>query len=1001
MRVVRSIQSLLVLLLALWVMAASAAAPAIGEGGVVNAADYTHAFAPGGIISIFGTGLAADVRLAAELPLPLMLGGTSVDASCQGESQPAPLFFVSPGQVNAQLPSELACPRVEVRVRHNGQSSNPMPIEIQPHAPRLFTLSMDGEGQAVLLHPDYRLVSAADPAVPGEWVILYLTGMGAVSPPVNSGQPGGDGTAAGALSHVSSPVAVLVDGVEAEVGYAGLAPYFVGLYQVNLRVPPQTRSGAAHLDLRMPASDSQRGIRFPCSLGGMVVAALPLGSQSGTLATDGATVTITGTGSSVPASIALHQGDLAVTFSGNAAGTRFAISNLPSDFQGQLQVQLSLPGEVAGTSQLRLAVEEQVGTLSLLPVTIVGNSASASIPLGHQATAAQSIAFKQQHHRVRSLGSSQQSLVLLFYLVEDLASTLTGEGTLRLLWDRTIPAQVAGELAIDLDNAYRALRGVGFDLRDIAQTPVDVTLTRFLQLPRDEMAVVRRSALDGQPRISIRPSPSRMFDYFHRQPSDAQLAVRALCFLAQAHFDPLSQFPAVGQVNEWTWMHEAMAYWLMETANRSLESPRRYTFTDVADGVHFPLRGLQYPTDGQVASARQVALHGAGAAPLLQFLRDTLGHTEWLRYIYMTWSPTSSPAARLLAARNDLPDLWRQFLMMLASDGVKYAPFWSEYPSSEALFSYPHMPVLAPRADDSSPSAFRWNAPDLSAALVAIQLENPAPDGRNLRVEYLSNHAPGGALLFVRQPSGANGQALQLLGVARPDRPFELPARDEVLQGVSQVLALLVHPRANPPFTQADDVELRAGFRAFTIASRLQQASLVQVALYGQQLAAAQHLTQRNSTDDHIFSATVQAGVNSGAITWMSSDEGYTVIATESQTFPDGTGGATTRIELQLSPSAERVLHAAVNYQRSFIAHPGTQNETRTDQEWSIQLRNLRFSGTPTDPVFWFDPEPDNEASTVESVTFIEKVNGVTSTTRSGVDWIHNPRARVTFDFIP
>ena len=91
---------------------AQSAAPTITSGGVVNAADYTPAFAPGMNIAVFGDSLASKVSSAAGAPLPTVLDGTSVEVN----GQAIPLFFVSPKQINAQMPFSVSG-QVQVRVR--------------------------------------------------------------------------------------------------------------------------------------------------------------------------------------------------------------------------------------------------------------------------------------------------------------------------------------------------------------------------------------------------------------------------------------------------------------------------------------------------------------------------------------------------------------------------------------------------------------------------------------------------------------------------------------------------------------------------------------------------------------------------------------------------------------------------------------------------------------------------------------------------------------------
>ena len=201
----------------------------IAPGGVVNAADYTDAIAPGSIISIFGTRLASETASASGTPLPLVIGATLVEAN----NLVMPLFFISPGQINAQMPYGLIGP-VEVRVRWTTGVTPAVTVNVVPRAPRFFTRSMDGQGDPILLHgADWKPVSPAAPPVEGEVLIAFLTGFGAVSPPIASGRP-----ADGQLYEVPpGDIEIAFGGKPATVLFAGLAPGFIGLGQVNFRVP--------------------------------------------------------------------------------------------------------------------------------------------------------------------------------------------------------------------------------------------------------------------------------------------------------------------------------------------------------------------------------------------------------------------------------------------------------------------------------------------------------------------------------------------------------------------------------------------------------------------------------------------------------------------------------------------------------------------------------------------------------------------------------------------
>ncbi len=214
--------------------------PEVNPGGVVNGASFQGAsgVAPGSIVSIFGVALSSAVAGAVGLPLPTALGGTKIVLN----STNVPLFFTSGGQVNAQIPFEAspgttAAATLSVDGIPNPPSSFSIPIT--QFAPGLFSRSQDGRGSGAILHADGTPVSSDSPARAGETVLLFGTGLGAVNSPPATGSP----ATADPLSTTLSQPTVTIGGREAAVSFSGLAPGFVGLYQVNATVPTGLAAG--------------------------------------------------------------------------------------------------------------------------------------------------------------------------------------------------------------------------------------------------------------------------------------------------------------------------------------------------------------------------------------------------------------------------------------------------------------------------------------------------------------------------------------------------------------------------------------------------------------------------------------------------------------------------------------------------------------------------------------------------------------------------------------
>ncbi|MBI2817388.1 MAG: S8 family serine peptidase [Acidobacteria bacterium] len=224
----------------------------VNAGGVINAASFSFGspdVAPGAIISIFGSNLANTTESAVSLPLPRSLGGATVMIG----NRAAPLLFVSPTQINAQVPFELSgASSPPLVVNLNGISSTPVTVPLVTAAPGIFTLGQNGTGRGAILHADGTPVNPSNPARSGETVLLYATGLGTVTPTVTSG-----------TQALSSPVSitritpsVTIADIDAPVAFSGLAPGFVGLYQVNLQVPDGIPTGEQTLVLTANGAQS-------------------------------------------------------------------------------------------------------------------------------------------------------------------------------------------------------------------------------------------------------------------------------------------------------------------------------------------------------------------------------------------------------------------------------------------------------------------------------------------------------------------------------------------------------------------------------------------------------------------------------------------------------------------------------------------------------------------------------------------------------------------------
>src|ERR1051325_1187802 len=226
------------------------AAPIISDGGIVNAASYalpgSFPASAGSIATIFGTGLASFPLAASTLPLPFVLGATSVMVG----SKPAPLFYVSPTQINFQMPSQPCCSDLiwPVIVTVGTAQSTDVSLTVPAFGPAIFSVNASGSGQGAVLIANAGVFAAptgsisgvqSRPAQRGELITIFCTGLGPVTNQPDDGFP----ALADPISQTLNIPSVIIGTTNVVADFAGLAPGFVGLYQVSVRVPTSAPTG--------------------------------------------------------------------------------------------------------------------------------------------------------------------------------------------------------------------------------------------------------------------------------------------------------------------------------------------------------------------------------------------------------------------------------------------------------------------------------------------------------------------------------------------------------------------------------------------------------------------------------------------------------------------------------------------------------------------------------------------------------------------------------------
>ncbi len=229
-----------------WAFDAAVSVPQIER--LVNAADFTGLAAPGSLVSIFGSNLSPVNQVTSVLPLPTALGESCLTVN----GQPVPMMFVSPSQINAQLPYQIDG-NVTLILRTPGGVSDSFNLTMLPNAPSIFRASVVGFDTGVptiVRASNQELVTLSNPIHRDDTIIIYLTGLGNTLPAIEAGQ---------AASSSPSPVAVVPPSVqigseELTIEFAGLAPGQVGVFQINASVPRSVPLG-----LELPLTVRQGG----------------------------------------------------------------------------------------------------------------------------------------------------------------------------------------------------------------------------------------------------------------------------------------------------------------------------------------------------------------------------------------------------------------------------------------------------------------------------------------------------------------------------------------------------------------------------------------------------------------------------------------------------------------------------------------------------------------------------------------------------------------------
>ena len=335
--------------------APAAATPIISgiPAGVLDAAGYTPNISPGAVFVVKGSQLCPDgVVQANGYPLTTTLNGVSVTFSSFSAGISVGSYLISTfcsgsvSQLAALLPSTIAPGNYQVTVTNNGLSSAPVPVTVVPRKFRLFTADSSGSGAAALQNVDstgaysYNRFTtqsiagnAIAPAHPGDFLVAYGTGLGAVPVP--------DQSPSGVLDlRDQAQIQVLIGGKAIAPLYAGRSPGYPGLDQLNLQLPADVATGCTvPIQVSVDGQFSNSATIAIAPAGGAICSPAPVSNdvlnrldQGGSLALGSfSVVQLTGSGSQPPgmgiASVDESAFGSFVKYSGSQLGSAAAFLN--------------------------------------------------------------------------------------------------------------------------------------------------------------------------------------------------------------------------------------------------------------------------------------------------------------------------------------------------------------------------------------------------------------------------------------------------------------------------------------------------------------------------------------------------------------------------------------------------------------------------------------------------------------------------------------------------
>jgi uncharacterized protein (TIGR03437 family) len=712
--------------------------PVISAGGVVNSAEYAARFAPGGMTSIFGSNLAPQTVQASGPVLPTSLSGVSVEISPAGAGVlQAPLYFVSPGLINFQLPFGLAAGPAQVRVRTPQGVSAPANISISPAAPALFTADASGAGDPLAVHAaTYALVRASNPAAPGEYLVVLATGLGEVTPATPAGRPGGDNGQWGPLNWTTVKPSVTLGGRQVPVAFWGLMPGYAGAYQLNVQVPPDMAPGYYPLVVRMGEAQSQSELPIAVGRPGEVLGSTTISSAGGTVSGGGVTVAVPpgAVAESVPVSI-VRAADPPAAAPGRISDV-FVVRGLPAERAQPVTVTLPLTQAAGAGTETLVAMNSGPGLqgtgVEFLDAVIEGNQVRVTLPASDVpplAAAERAASGSLPERFAQASGPEVSFYVMSFYLRENSAG-----GHFMIFYPRgdTALASKIPAVGQTLEEAYGKIASLGLDWSRRKRWPMRVVIRPLTGADADKWGVAEPSVL-GKDYWSVTLNANKL------SATGLDNAFRAtvgheLFHVMQDLYDPRSAYRVAKFSTPWLWFWDAASTWF---ESYMLGDDSYIPATVIENNYTFLTRhGLEYLAGDQ----KDVQAHGYGASMFLQHLVKTSSATRIGDTVKRAANRAPGILARSVEAPVEALNAATGFGL-----GAKWVDFVEKYAQGQIYRTeFPHMSLISGQrkglyvfeTDANTGTVFEWTSSNLSAAVFQLRFTQAWPSNTALTLSF-------------------------------------------------------------------------------------------------------------------------------------------------------------------------------------------------------------------------------------------------------------------------